>query len=104
MVVGQRREMKESEFYRRGREERRGRGIWGGGEDGEEGRRGESGRDGERGGDGESKAVNLRGQGVGGPRQHSLSSKDLNIKKGGLREQVRKWHCFASEGSNSACG
>ena len=57
---------------------------------GERGRWGESGRDGERGGDGESKAVNLRGQGVGGPRQHSLSSKDLNIKKGCLRERVRR--------------
>ena len=51
MVVGQRREMKESELYRRGRVERRGRGIWG--EKGNMGRRGrwgggEEGREWER--------------------------------------------------------
>ena len=51
------------------------------GEYGEEGKMGRRGRWGERerGRDGESKAVNLRGQGVGGPRQYSLNSKDLNI-------------------------
>ena len=51
MVVGQRREMKESELYRRGRVERRVGGIWG--EKGNMGRRGERGRWGESGGDGE---------------------------------------------------